>query len=212
MLIKATDAMDEQDRQRSALMVEAEEVLSDELGVAAGSGVDVGKFFFTRAMVRIKKGDVRRAALDCRRADQLDPATVSHRATAAICHLWVGDQQAFAEDCDELMARLEVAVDAKTLIEICSVVMLSPLVDKNQLEILTFKLENSQSLGTGGNDRIDFAKGLLELRSKVWETSKFWMQGAIRSYEAALRQPVRGSRRVQDNPPSHHGSHSRAFQ
>lgn len=182
VLIRAADALSAQDSQRDALIVEAEGLLSDEMGTAAGMGVEASEFFTARADVFICKGDHRRAALDYQTADRLDPANVQHRVSAAICHLTSGDQKAFEGDCDELVARLEFPVRANELIKICSAVMLAPALEKNQLEILDFKLRNSQSLGTADSDQLAFAMGLLELRSKEWRASRDWLETARSSH------------------------------
>ena len=181
VLVAAADALGAQDAQRQALILEAEGLLSDELASAAGMGVEAAEFFTARADAFICKGDHRRAALDYRSADRLDPANVLHRIRAALCHLTSGDQKGFQGDCEELVARLEVPVEANDLIKICSAVMLSPVVERNQLEVLDFKLRNSQSLGAADSDQLAFAMGLLELRSKEWRASRDWLETACNS-------------------------------
>ncbi|MBL9142757.1 MAG: serine/threonine protein kinase [Verrucomicrobiaceae bacterium] len=186
VLVRASEVVAAHDAQKNALIAEAEGLLTDDLGASAGSGVEAAEFFTARADVLIYKGDLHRAALDYRSADRLDPANTSHRIRAAICHLSSGDQQAYKSDCDELVARLEVPVEADDLIEICSAVMLSPAIEKNQLETLDFKLKNSQGLGAADSDRVAFAMGLLELRSNDWRASRDWLGAARNSHHPGI--------------------------
>ena len=180
VLVRAADELDKHDARRHALIIEAGGLLSDNLGDAAGMGVEAADFFTTRADVSIRKGEYRQAALDYRNADRLDPANVTHRIKAAIHHLSCGEGDAFIEDRDELISRLEAPVETKDIAEICSAAMLSPVIEGEKLRIMQQKLNHSQSLGSD-SDRTALAMGLLELRSGEWRASRDWLETAARS-------------------------------
>ncbi len=192
-LLKASDATENvTGEERTELILEAAGLLSDDVGKAAGKGVEASDFFTTRAEVAIRNRDFKAAARDLRTADRLDPATTSHRVRAAIYGLAAGDNEGYEDDRRELLARLQPAMMPEDRVEICRAAMLMPYTDSDHLALIKAHLETYQGLGIE-SELGDFVIGMKELRAGDWEVARTWLEKASSSKSQVLALTARAA-------------------